>query len=81
MDVCLKLLMGTSGLSLTLTGSYMVAPVFILDPAELDENATIGLATSVAIGLGLLVPGWMLLSKVLNKKHDAGDDLDLMSHR
>jgi len=81
MDVCLKLLMGTSGLSLTLTGSYMVAPVFILDPAELDENATIGLATSVAIGLGLLVPGWMLLNKLLTKKNDAENDLDVMSHR
>lgn len=81
MDFCLKLLMGTSGLSLTLTGSYMVAPVFILDPAELDESAAIGLAISLAIGLSLLVPGWMLLNKVLTKKHDAGNDLDVMPHR
>lgn len=80
MEFCARLLMGIVGFALSLVGSYLIAPVFILDPAEFDGGAAFDLALSLGIGSAMLIPGWLLLNKVFHKP-EGRDRFEVMPDR
>lgn len=79
MELVAKLLMGLFGLTLTLTGSVLVAPVFTLAPTAVE--AGLGLITSLVVGTLLMVPGWMLLTRVFQKREEGEESIEAGSPR
>lgn len=79
MELVTKLLMGLAGLTLTLAGSVLLAPVFTLSPASIE--AGFGLLASLTVGTLMIVPGWMLLTRVVRRREVAEPNIEAGSPR